>query len=301
MWTEITTGLSNRIFISKELGILVRQFGPQMNLFIDRKRESHVIRLLNDSNIGPKLLFESPTGRVEQLLDAQPLLLDQYPTYQSEIVRKLKIVHSFTDPNAEPVLLRNLQSWTRYAKELDRTGDLSEMFSFEDRLLRAVRDRASGKVVLCHNDLHLSNILVTTQVNSHNEPKKVYLIDFEYADYNYYEFDIADHLAGLGIKHDSDKFELCLDDDTLQVYENKFLTKYHKEEPEQIERVKRSLPIFKMASHYLWSCWATIKGTTEKSSSFPYNEYARFRSKKFLEMAHDSAVMLAQNTSFFML
>lgn len=291
MWTEITTGLSNRIFISKELGILVRQFGPQMNLFIDRKRESHVIRLLNDSNIGPKLLFESPTGRVEQLLDAQPLSLDQYSNYQSEIVRKLKMMHNFTDRNTEPVLLKNLELWSKHAKELDRNGDLLEMYSYKDRLIKVVQNCASGNIVLCHNDLHLSNILVANQPKT---PKAdIYLIDFEYSDYNYYEFDIADHLIGLGIKHESDKFELCLDDDTLQLYQNKFLAKYYKEDPERIDRITKSLPIFKMASHYLWSCWALIKGNTEKNSTFPYIEYARFRSKKFLEMAHDSVVMFA--------
>ena len=44
-------------------------------------------------------------------------------------------------------------------------------------------------VVLCHNDLLLTNILFNEKEN------KVTFIDFEYASQNYQAFDIANHFA----------------------------------------------------------------------------------------------------------
>ncbi len=48
---------------------------------------------------------------------------------------------------------------------------------------------------LCHNDLLSGNVLLSTD-DVKDEDRAVFLIDYEYASYNYRAFDIANHFIG---------------------------------------------------------------------------------------------------------
>lgn len=55
-------------------------------------------------------------------------------------------------------------------------------------LRKILLPKSSNKMVrLCHNDVNNLNIMVTS--------KEIYLIDFEYARYNYVAYDIANFIS----------------------------------------------------------------------------------------------------------
>ena len=55
--------------------------------------------------------------------------------------------------------------------------------------------------VLCHNDLLCGNVLYQEPIPQQNpQGGKVFLIDYEYAAYNYRAFDLANHFSG---RHDN--------------------------------------------------------------------------------------------------
>jgi choline/ethanolamine kinase len=286
MLKEITTGLSNKIFISESLKILIRKYGPQMDALVDRERERKIIKLLDSSNIGPKLLFEFKNGRVEELLDAEPISSDEYLSYQKIIINKLVLMHRFINLNTKPSVIKNIDSWTRLAEQLDVNGDYSKMFKYKDRLIRAIEQNASGLIVLCHNDLHYGNILLCRKRTNNSTIK---LIDYEYADYNYYEFDIANHLIELNYHYNESDF-CAINYSDFDKIEELFISRYHKNNSDKIVQLGNSLPYFKMASHYLWASWSCIKSSSQTSNScesckFPYKEYAEERANKFYEIA----------------
>jgi thiamine kinase-like enzyme len=62
---------------------------------------------------------------------------------------------------------------------------------------RAVGRRFGLQTVLCHNDLLSGNILRRNESGAEEYPdRQVFLIDYEYAAYNYRAFDIANHISG---------------------------------------------------------------------------------------------------------
>jgi len=69
---------------------------------------------------------------------------------------------------------------------------LDEMLEEMELLIAAV-SRIDSKIVLCHNDLHEGNILVSDDGSG-----RLYLIDFEYAGWGPRGFDIEPFLRDVG-------------------------------------------------------------------------------------------------------
>jgi thiamine kinase-like enzyme len=75
--------------------------------------------------------------------------------------------------------------------------------SSADGLSHHKKDRLLGRLygmdeVLCHNDLLSGNIMLVSEDEDANnqEEKRIVLIDYEYAAYNYRAYDIANHFCG---------------------------------------------------------------------------------------------------------
>lgn len=82
---------------------------------------------------------------------------------------------------------------------------ISTRASESDEISAAHEHRSAGRrfglqEVLCHNDLLSGNILRRTApergVDLQHGERQVFLIDYEYAAYNYRAFDIANHISG---------------------------------------------------------------------------------------------------------
>jgi len=59
--------------------------------------------------------------------------------------------------------------------------------------VKTLLENIGSPVVFCHNDLLLTNILVQSDNSVGGSPVSVAIIDYEYAMFNYYAFDIANH------------------------------------------------------------------------------------------------------------
>lgn len=78
----------------------------------------------------------------------------------------------------------------RFVELFPATPNLKEEYSFLEQNLSTIK----SPVVFCHNDLLLGNVIYNSKSDS------VTFIDFEYANYNYQAYDIANHFneyAGL--------------------------------------------------------------------------------------------------------
>lgn len=276
---RLHSGLSNKIYAVKKHNILIRVYGPKMDLLVDREREKRVINLLDSSNIGPKLLFEFPGGRVEELLNADPVKTHSFLRHFPQIIDSLKEIHHHTDDSRKPSLVRNINSWTKAAKERNNGDEFTIYFENETKLTDMIRRTASGKVVLCHNDLHPENILQDKDTN------EIYLIDYEYADYNYYEYDLANTVNELLITYGSNRFSI--QDIDPVCYEARISQIYHRDSPTEAKQLFNRLPVFRMASHYLWGMWGIIKASSTQKDGFPYKKYAVDRLELFDKMAAD--------------
>ena len=73
----------------------------------------------------------------------------------------------------------------------------------DQQLMNKLADRlGQTERVLSHNDLHLGNILIC------KKRKRVYLIDFEFAQFNYIGFDIGNFLNEWSTEYGEKAFEI---------------------------------------------------------------------------------------------
>lgn len=160
--------------------------------------------------------------------------------------------------------------------------------------------------VFCHNDLLLKNII-------YHETSGITFIDFEYADFNFQAFDIANHFcefAGVErydplqypdedfqrewIKHYISSWKRlnppspCDDtSDTVVTTNGKgsdvsvFVSQHDLEiTEEEVEDLLSQVKKFAMAAHLLWGIWALIQSRHSKIN-FDFLSYARDRLKEY--------------------
>lgn len=261
---ELSGGISNKVYLVNGKA-LIRIFGNSSHLLVDTNKESYIMQELGRLEISPKILLEFNHGRLEEFIDnSRSLTRDDLKNDKViiNLINKIKQLHKTSlDLNKTPAILENIQKWTLLAKGIK--PDFEELYSYEERIISMIKSISSIGISLCHNDLQKNNILVEKDTTD------IRLIDFEYAGYNYIEFDIANFLCELSIDYDNNGF-IVNTDDLLPFY--KYICDlYMPNSDELIENLR----IFIIAAHYLWSVWAIIKSTS--NDSFDYMKYCMFR------------------------
>jgi len=138
------------------------------------------------------------------------------------------------------------------------------------------------KVVFAHNDLLLGNIL--THTKNQEQSLKVNFIDYEYGDYNYREYDIANHFnefVGMGYEngnldyekyYPTKQFQLLWVKEYLQETNN--LDKKNKEPScEEVEEVQTLIDKFRPLPNLMWGIWALIQ-SKYSTIDFDFLNYA---------------------------
>ncbi|VDK63532.1 unnamed protein product, partial [Gongylonema pulchrum] len=126
-------------------------------------------------------------------------------------------------------------------------------------MLKEAVQQLQALVVFCHNDLLIHNII-------HNEETgAIYFIDYEYADYNYQAFDIANHFceyAGqfsvLHIRIRDFDYSRCPDLHCKRLWITEYLTYFLERQPnvDEVEALLRDTNVFEAAAHFFWALWA---------------------------------------------
>lgn len=207
--------------------LLLRVYGPQVDLLIDRQKELSTVALLTRNNIGPRLFGTFTNGRFEQFLNAKPLHHQDLwkPEISRLIAKRMREFHDNIALSAEqraggPVAWAMLKKWEVPAKERFQQLEIKDPGVTERVLQCGVDDffRALSKVrehieaqykpgaidkslVFAHNDTQYGNILRVEPpkgsplIMPQNEHRQLVVIDFEYSGPNVPAYDIANHFC----------------------------------------------------------------------------------------------------------
>ena len=260
---ELSGGMSNRIYLIGN-NVLLRVFGESSDALIDLKTEAYIMRELGNLGISPKILLEFKGGRLEEFIgNSRSLTVYDLSddTIMANLIGKIKQLHQLSlDLDERPVLVENVRRWTAEAKAVN--PNFQQLYDLESVILSLITG-VQTTIRLCHNDLQKNNILVN------RDTKDVKLIDFEYAGYNFVEFELANFLFELTVNYTSDSFKIH--DIELSKIHERVCQLYMPDRPE----LANSLRVFTMAAHYLWATWAIIK--SRSSGPFDYIGYAKAR------------------------
>jgi len=159
-----------------------RVIGKDGNLFVDRTTEEKNLRIIEPLKINNQTVyFDINTGEKAALyVEGTVLTQLDFKPYLSEVSNLLKkLHHSNLKPASDYGLINRLNLYESYTNILDqRYIDLKEKW-----IKMYIDEHQDKPKVFCHNDAQRSNIVVGKD--------QLYLLDWEYAGYNEFYYDIA--------------------------------------------------------------------------------------------------------------
>ncbi|BDA42425.1 probable ethanolamine kinase [Coccomyxa sp. Obi] len=300
--SEISGGITNLLWkltppLKSGLGpVVVRVFGEQTDLLIDRDREKEVLLQLNQAGFGAPILSTFDNGRVEAFLDMRTLTPEDmtHPAMAVRIARRLKQFHNapitLHDSNvgrAEP--FSTLWKWLNMAKMIHyedgekqkahEAVDIGAM-EIELALTEGKSTQLGSPIVWSHNDLLSGNVLVSKQ---EMEPRgdvgtmpSMQFIDFEYGCHSYRGYDWGNHFceyAGFECAYNRypDKEHIAL---FVRAYLNEGSTSPPADE--EVEAAVAEANFFALVSHQFWGIWALIQARYSPID-FDYFSYSKLR------------------------
>jgi thiamine kinase-like enzyme len=159
-----------------------RVIGKDGNLFVDRNIEYQNLKTIEPLELcNETVYFDVETGqKAAKYVDGTPLSQLDYKPYLKDIVAVLKKLHHSTlKPASDYGLIDRLNLYETY------TNDRSDQYLSLKKAWISMyeNERKHQKKVFCHNDAQRSNFVIA--------PDKIYLLDWEYAGYNEFYYDIA--------------------------------------------------------------------------------------------------------------
>ncbi|KAK7877701.1 hypothetical protein WMY93_031588 [Mugilogobius chulae] len=290
--------------------VLVRIFGRNTDLFVDRSREVQTVRILESKGCGPKIYCSFNNGISYEYLQGAPLSQDQLeqPRIYRLVAAQLAKLHSVQIKNSESEKTflwkkmehflsliqksqseesRSIHSQSEESRSIHSQSESRsrsrfwsgpvpgpEVLKREMNLLKSSLSRVQSPVVLCHNDLLTKNIIYNKQRET------VKFIDFEYADFNYQAFDIGNHFNEFAGVSDLDYGRYPspeLQHDWIRTY----LQNYNQETgsdvtQQEVTRLYVQVCKFSLASNLFWGMWAVLQAQFS-SIDFDFSSYAAAR------------------------
>ncbi|CAL8357147.1 unnamed protein product [Lota lota] len=294
-----TEGITNRLtgcYVGslQEPGcILVRVYGRNTELYVDRQREVEMFKVLHAHDCGPLIFCSFHNGICYEFVRGEVLddqLLRQ-PSIYRLIAAEMGRIHSIKPQNGQPaeallwskmsklltLVKNNTQECTDNQSPQNVPGLPShQVLSDEMETLKRHLSGTHSPVVLCHNDLLTKNIIY-----NHKE-ETVKFIDYEYADYNYQAFDIGNHFnefAGLSNMDYSRYPSRELQMEWLKAYlESYRLASGRPATTTEGEVTTLYIQVckFSLASNFFWGLWAILQSQFS-SIDFDFKRYAMDR------------------------
>ena len=288
----VSGGITNALLRLRALDgqtVLVRGYGPNTEVVIDRARENRTFARLSAAGFAPPYLARFEDGRVEgDLVGFRPLEPHEMGAdrWRPGIARRLAELHRHPPETDTPRTFQTLHEWMTAAQacvfqgaaaEAHRALDLSTQARFLDDLhahFEAVLlpgaagpgASAAVRTVLAHNDLLSGNILVDEATD------EVRFIDYEYGDAGYAGFDVANHF-GEYAGFDSDFARGYPDPTTRRDFAAAYLGTRDATVLDDFDRFVR---FFTLVDHLWWGSWAVVQAR-HSPIDFDFMEYARLR------------------------
>ncbi|VDK84236.1 unnamed protein product [Litomosoides sigmodontis] len=296
-----TVGITNKILsatytspensVTQKDRLLFRIYGSHTDKIIDRNKEFNNWLYLASHGCAAPLYARFSGGVVSGFLPGNTLTIDNLrdETIVTNTCKSLSRLHKLrpdTGDVTKPILFikikqflanftdhyENKQKQARY----DEFFKQGEIFFLNDlHRLKDTIQRRQSKVVFCHNDLLIHNIIHDDKTDS------ISFIDYEYADYNYQDFDIANHFCEYaGVKDFN--YSRCPDKKYKREWITKYLTFYLERKPtkDEIDNLVDGNDAFEAAAHFFWSLWALVQSQIS-TIDFDYLEYAIQRYELF--------------------
>uniref|UniRef100_A0AAF5RTC9 ethanolamine kinase n=2 Tax=Wuchereria bancrofti TaxID=6293 RepID=A0AAF5RTC9_WUCBA len=295
-----TVGITNKILCAtyspangtthKEQ-LLFRIYGNNTDKIIDRNKEFNNWLYLASHGCAAQIYARFSGGIVSGFLPGNTLTVDNLrdDTIVTNTCKSLSRLHKLkpnTGDEAKPTLFikikqflanfsahyENKQKQERYDKFF-KQREIS--FLHDLHCLRDIIQRRQSKVVFYHNDLLIHNIIHDNKTDS------ISFIDYEYADYNYQDFDIANHFCEYAGVEDFN-YSRCPDKEYKREWITKYLIYYLERKPtkDEVDNLLDGNNIFEAAAHFFWTLWALVQSQIS-TIDFDYLEYAVQRYELF--------------------
>eukprot|EP00002_Diphylleia_rotans_P010660 TRINITY_DN211_c0_g1_i1.p1 TRINITY_DN211_c0_g1~~TRINITY_DN211_c0_g1_i1.p1 ORF type:complete len:360 (+),score=68.47 TRINITY_DN211_c0_g1_i1:48-1127(+) len=263
--------------------VVIRVFGINTELLIDRIAETKVIEILgNKSRISFQIYGRFANGRVEEFMPGKALVYtDLTCQLYPYIAAKVAAVHQLDVPiSKEPAFWNVVEKWLKEASaklvELDCPEKAAQLRSFnlpkieeEINLIRRHIDQLAPPVTFGHNDLTPPNIIWDEETES------IALVDYEYAGYNFRGFDIGNFFTEHAGLHCD--WTLYPKEDARLIFITAYLSALGDEPTEdQIRSLHREACSFSLASHLYWGLWGIVQAKNSMVD-FDYLAYSRGR------------------------
>ncbi|KJH44282.1 Choline/ethanolamine kinase [Dictyocaulus viviparus] len=283
-----TAGITNKIFsafVDSSDKLIFRVFGRNTEHFIDREKELEAMEKLYKNHLAAPLYARFINGIVCGYLPGSTISIDDLknPHIQKKICSTIAAYH-----NMDGVPIRNDKNLFPFRKIRDFIGNIgdrasSEQIDFINELPNHLEEIQSlvlpleEEITFCHNDLLVHNILF--------DPisEQVRFLDYEYADYNYAIFDLANHFCEYAGVENPD-YSRCPN----ERYRREFLRMYLEErfgkvDDNRLNQLTERCVLFQALAHLLWSSWSIVQ-SQNSTLDFDYISYARLRYDQYLKL-----------------
>ena len=288
----VSGGITNALLrLRAETGetVLVRGYGPNTDVVIDRERENRLFARLSAAGFAPPYLARFVDGRVEgDLVGFRPLAPHELGAdrWRGGIARRLQELHRHAPETQEARTFSTLRGWMQAALRCAFEGpaaaacaalDLPGQAAALERLERTFHHRlaptatrpggaAAIRPVLAHNDLLSGNVLV------HEGTDEVRFIDYEYGDTGYAGFDVANHF-GEHAGFDSDFARGFPGAPARRDFAAAYLGTGDAGTLDDFDRMVR---FFVLVDHLWWGAWAVVQAR-HSPIDFDFMGYAALR------------------------
>lgn len=322
---ERLSGLSNEIWkVSipdniEPQTVIYRKFGEAGSI-VDRDRENIIIKGLAKKKLSPMFYGGTKEYRIEKFQESKsldPPDLKEKPI-RRRLARLLADLHSlkFDKLDKIPAFWKILTEGSfikDFEEKVERDvytpiekkfiKDIKTLISEEEiSFLKEIAPKKEESVVFSHNDLHAGNVLQLAEDHS------FILIDFEYSDYNYRGFDIANFFNEAIFEYDTAEHPHYTVDESKYPNDRElsdfckyylFFTKYGGEEYDlqsilkndnyrdeyilqkqnmdsfnkEVKELLEEVKVCELFSHYFWSLWAVVK-SHDSDIEFDYMHFA---------------------------
>ncbi|WJX67586.1 ethanolamine kinase [Trifolium repens] len=290
---QISGGITNMLLkVSVKKGdsiheiITIRLYGPNTEYIIDRHRELQAIKYITAAGFGAKWLGIFGNGIVQSFINAHTLTPSDMrdPKLVAKIAKQLRRFHHVEIPGSkEPQLWNDIWKFYEKASVLKfddgKKQKTYETVSFKElheeiHDLQMLCDRLKSPVLFSHNDLLSGNIMIN------HEEDKLYLIDYEYASYNYRGFDIGNHFAEYaGFECDYSLYPNM--NEQYHFFRHYLQPDRPHEVPEtDLKTLYVEANTYALASHLFWSLWGLIQAKMSPID-FDYLDYFFLRYKEY--------------------
>lgn len=285
---EFNGGLTNKLVGCYENDkndlFLCRIYGNGTSSYINRTEELLYMKLYYENNIGSQVYAQFSNGICYEFIKGE--ISTQEMLQKEEIYTKVAQVLARAHQISTDNLPKQTNLFSKIKKFIDLIPNNSNLISndlfnklylyselnFIENYLLNYCNKHNSKLVLSHNDLLLANIIYN------NQNKSISFIDFEYADFNYQAYDIANHFnehAGV----DSVDYSLF----PSKEYQFKWIKCYleafnknHNIDERIVEEFYDEVNLFCLASHLFWGTWSIVQAHSS-INDFDFVNYAKIR------------------------